>query len=281
MGGSADTIEVASIQPRPFALPLAPLPRSPRPPHPAPRARPRRPLLDLLTAIRLEDGVQGTPEAQLAEAVRMGQDHLARRLVTGGARANWVDSEGKSTLRHAVEGRRAALVSLLLQQGARVESGLLATALRDAGYLEGLEVAHLLLPRTTTTDLGWRVGGRTALAWAAVRGDLELVGEMLERGASPWRLGVAETQTTTEVVIAPHDTWHQFLLILLLNSPRSPLPGASTAWPAPWGGDQPAETLQANHQGPAGLQGGRCRGPAPALQAHCIHKRIVCLGIFV
>ena len=124
----------------PSALPVAPHPRTlhstlPRtPPRPAPRPR-----LDLLAAIREEEQERKGEverEASLAEAVRLGQDHLVRRLLEAGVRVDRRDAEG--ALKRAVEGRSSpALVARLLEQGARVEAGLLARAVQGAGYLGG------------------------------------------------------------------------------------------------------------------------------------------------
>ena len=131
----------------PSALPVAPRPRtlhssgallSRAPPRTPPRPAPR-PRLDLLAAIREEEQERKGEverEASLAEAVRLGQDHLVRRLLEAGVSVDRRDAEG--ALKRAVEGRSSpAVVARLLEQGARVEEGLLARAVRGAGYLGG------------------------------------------------------------------------------------------------------------------------------------------------
>jgi len=188
--------------------PVSPLPRTCAPSQlagprskPTPRPRPRQ-RLSLLEAIQLEEekeGVRDKREGRLATAVREGQDHLVLRLLQAGEPLDGLDSQGVSPLTLAVEARRPAMVALLLKHGATSEPGLLARAVKTAGYLGGHEIAFSLLPRTPVAHLNQPFEGRTALCWAVLRGDLEMVEAILERRPSLEGLKTVQAKTTSEV----------------------------------------------------------------------------------
>jgi len=191
--------------------PVSPLPRTCAPsqlagprPKPIPRPRPRQ-RLSLLEAIQLEEEKEGVrdkedkKEGRLATAVREGQDHLLLRLLQAGEPLDGLDSQGVSPLTLAVEARRPAIVALLLKHGAPSEPGLLARAVKTAGYLGGHEIAFSLLPHTPVAHLNQPFEGRTALCWAVLRGDLEMVKAILERRPSLEGLKTVQAKTTPEV----------------------------------------------------------------------------------
>ena len=75
----------------------------------------------------------------------------------------------------------------------------LCRAVQTAGYLGGQEIAFLLLPHTPLAHLNQPFEGRTALCWAVLRGDQEMVEAILERRPSLQGLRTVQSKTTLEV----------------------------------------------------------------------------------
>jgi len=137
---------------------------------------------------------------KLVDAVKEGQDHLVLRLLQAGAPLDETDVEGFTPLARAVEARRPAIVSLLLKFGAPSEPGLFARAVQTAGYLGGQEIAFRLLPHTPLNHLNHPLEGRSALCWAVLRADLEMVEAILDRRPSLEGIKSVQSRTTSEVL---------------------------------------------------------------------------------
>ena len=71
--------------------------------------------------------------------------------------------------------------------------------MQTAGYLGGQEIAFILLPHTPVDHLNQPFEGRTALCWAVLRGDQEMVEAILERRPSLQGLRTVQSKTTLEV----------------------------------------------------------------------------------
>ena len=139
-------------------------------------------------------------ETALIAAVRLGYENIARTLALGSeADVNALDSAGKSALQFAVETRRPAMVSLLLEAGARISAGLLHTAIKMSGYLSGQEISLLLLRHGADVEARDREG-RSALSWAVWVNNLEIVEEVLRLGGDPHTVGRAVEVTASSEV---------------------------------------------------------------------------------
>jgi len=170
------------------------------PPKPKPRPRPRKSTVDLLEAIKLEEKDRNGKSMKLVDAVKEGQDHLVLHLLQAGAPLDETDVEGFTPLARAVEARRPAIVSLLLKFGAPSEPGLFARAVQTAGYLGGQEIAFRLLPHTPQDHLNHPLEGRSALCWAVLRADLEMVEAILGRRPTLEGIKSVQSRTTSEVL---------------------------------------------------------------------------------
>ena len=72
-------------------------------------------------------------------------------------------------------------------------------AVQTAGYLGGQEIAFSLLPHTPLNHLNHPLEGRSALCWAVLRADLEMVEAILGRRPSLEGIKSVQSRTTSEV----------------------------------------------------------------------------------
>ena len=72
-------------------------------------------------------------------------------------------------------------------------------AVQTAGYLGGQEIAFRLLPHTPLNHLNHPLEGRSALCWAVLRADLEMVEAILDRRPSLEGIKSVQSRTTSEV----------------------------------------------------------------------------------
>ena len=72
-------------------------------------------------------------------------------------------------------------------------------AVQTAGYLGGQEIAFRLLPHTPLEHLNHPLEGRSALCWAVLRADLEMVEAILGRRPSLEGIKSVQSKTTSEV----------------------------------------------------------------------------------
>ena len=72
-------------------------------------------------------------------------------------------------------------------------------AVQTAGYLGGQEIAFRLLPHTPRDHLNHPLEGRSALCWAVLRADLEMVEAILGRRPTLEGIKSVQSRTTSEV----------------------------------------------------------------------------------
>ena len=72
-------------------------------------------------------------------------------------------------------------------------------AVQTAGYLGGQEIAFRLLPHTPQDHLNHPLEGRSALCWAVLRADLEMVEAILGRRPTLEGIKSVQSRTTSEV----------------------------------------------------------------------------------
>jgi hypothetical protein len=121
------------------------------------------------------------------EAARAGREQVFRCLIEHGANIRAQDYEGHSVMEHAAEGGSVEITSMLIDHG--VHPGMTSTALIYPLSI-ALKHKHKLLTNflldklaTISEDLSRCYGG--ALRRAAQYGEVDIVKEVLRRGADP------------------------------------------------------------------------------------------------
>lgn len=126
-------------------------------------------------------------KTRLIEAVEMGNLPAVEALLGAGADPNRPDAEGSVPLRAAAGAawrESTDMVRALLAAGARIDGEAAGDALTDAAFRGKRDILVQLLDVGVPVD-GRDADGETALMAAAKAGRVELVRELLGRGADP------------------------------------------------------------------------------------------------
>jgi ankyrin repeat protein len=154
----------------------------------------------------------------LTSATRKGHAAIVNLLLNSGAHVNSKDADEKSPLIHACENGRSEIASLLLSRGAKLEdrdkNGM--TSFSHAVHSGYVNLA-LLLAMTHNADVDSKDNaGRTPLMYACDQANKEMVEALLNISAS---VNICDKEGKTPVIIAVSAGWfeHPEIVQLLLD----------------------------------------------------------------
>ncbi|XP_023337272.1 sex-determining protein fem-1 [Eurytemora carolleeae] len=134
-------------------------------------------------------------EPPLVFCIRIGSDCVLQKLIQNKHIDLNIIYKDKSALEYGVEENKPLAVSRLISKGVCIPGGLLSSAIKRSGYINGQEIAFILI------KAGARVQeidkeGRTALHWAVYVGNIELVDTLLRQGSNPRDIGYSILNNT-------------------------------------------------------------------------------------